>query len=136
VSAKNFTRTFLLTVSILGGMLVFSGCATTVPAPRPDLTPAEFFQYAQDASDSGDYRLSISYYEMFRTQYPQDSSHQAWAMYEIAFLYHKMGEDKKAIALFDELIALYANNAGLPDGPRILAEKVKADIQSKTAPQA
>ena len=56
-----------------------------------------------------------------------------WASYEIAFLHHKMGDDQKAIELFDKLIAKYNSTKAKnwPVAPKILAQKVKEEIISK-----
>jgi outer membrane protein assembly factor BamD (BamD/ComL family) len=122
----------ILLASACGTAIFLTACASAIPAPSPGLTPAEFFQGAQDAADKGEYKLAIEYYELFQKQYPEDRNHQAWAAYEMAFLYHRMGDNKKAVALFDDLLALYAKEEHLPDGPRILAEKVKSEIEAKT----
>ncbi len=106
--------------------LVLFGCASSAaPVPTADLSSAELFQTAQDAGDKGDYSLAIQYYQQFQTRFPQDVVHQVWAEYEIAMLYHKMGNNAKAIELFDALLARYAAGEQLPDAPRILAEKVR-----------
>ncbi len=123
---------FLLAALILA---VF-GCRTLNQTIDESLTPAEFFQRAQEASDASDYRLAMRYYETFQRIHPEDLQRNLWASYEIAFLYHKMGDDRKAVELFDELLERYrtAGSDDWPAGPRILAEKVKAEIQPKGAP--
>ncbi len=115
-----------------------SACVTRVPPASPDLelTPAEMFQRAQDASSSGDFSRSLDYYRLFKQKYPQDKDRGVWADYEIALIYHKTGDDVEAIRLFDELLDRYAKREPLPDGPRILAEKVKARIEAKLNPKA
>ncbi len=114
-----------------------AGCASSpVPSDTSDLTPAEIFQRAQDASDKSDYSIALQYYRLFQEKFPDDVEHQTWASYEIAFIYHKMGDDKKALVLFDELLARYQSGEKLPEAPRILAEKVKARIESDLKPAA
>ena len=76
----------------------------------------------------------MAYYETFLDKYPDDVSRGLWASYEVAFLHHKMGEDDRAIELFDELIARYENapeDSDWPQGPLILAAKVKKNIIAK-----
>ncbi len=126
----------LLPFVICASAAFLSGCATTPPTASSELTPAEFFQRAQDASENGNFQLAIDYYTLFQQKYPDDKAHQAWASYEIAFSYHKMGNNKKAIELFNQLLDVYAKGDPLPDGPRILAEKVKARIEASTTKQA
>jgi outer membrane protein assembly factor BamD (BamD/ComL family) len=129
--------------AVLASIAMLSGCASSAkPAPTDDMTPAEFFQWAQDAAEKGDYTLALRYYEQFQLKYPDDSSHQAWAAYEIAVLYHKMGNNTKAIDLLDQLLDRYAKGEALPDAPLILAEKVKTRLvaalpkKPAAAPQA
>jgi len=106
-----------------------SACATTLPAIDETLGAAETFQRAQDAADRGDLEVALQYYTLFRKNHPDDRDRGAWASYEIAFLYHRMGRDDTALSLFNELLALYAKEGdALPPGPRILAEKLAALI--------
>jgi len=120
---------FALTLLILGAIV---GCKSSPPPLDQDLSPTEFFQKAQEASDDGKYALATRYYEAFLVKYPDDRDRGLWARYEIALLKYKMGDDAAALSLFEELIALYAGGpADLPQGPRILAEKLKAKIESK-----
>jgi outer membrane protein assembly factor BamD (BamD/ComL family) len=123
---------FSLILIVLGAI---SGCRSG-PAPiDQDLSPTGFFQKAQEASEAGKYALAIRYYEAFLVKYPDERDHGLWARYEIAMQKHKMGDDTAALALFDELIALYAAGpADLPQAPRILAEKLKAKIESGRQP--
>ncbi len=120
---------FLLIVSASTALL--SSCATQAPSVSSDLTQAQIFQRAQDASEKGDYSLSMEYYKLFQQKYHDDRDHNIWADYEIAFLYHKMGNDAKAIEFFNDLLAMYEKDPTLPDAPRILAQKVKAELEAK-----
>jgi outer membrane protein assembly factor BamD (BamD/ComL family) len=120
---------FSLILIVLGAI---SGCRSG-PAPiDQDLSPTGFFQKAHEASDAGRYALATRYYEAFLVKYPDERDRGLWARYEIALLKHKMGDDAAALSLFDELLALYAAGpSDLPQGPKILAEKLKAKIESK-----
>jgi outer membrane protein assembly factor BamD (BamD/ComL family) len=118
--------------AVLLAMGLLWGCKSTPPPIEQDLSPTGFFQKAQEASDAGKYALAIKYYEAFLSKYPDEQERILWARYEIALLHHKMGDDATALRLFDELLALYAtDSANLPQGPRILAAKLKAKIQSE-----
>jgi outer membrane protein assembly factor BamD (BamD/ComL family) len=123
------TRTTIRIAACTAALLAVLGCASSAaPAPTDDLTAAEFFQRAQDASDKGNYTLAIQYYEQFQAKYPEDTAHQAMSAYEIAMLYHKMGNNAKAIELLDALLARYQAGEALPDAPRILATKLRARL--------
>ena len=126
---------FIFSLCACACLFLAAGCVSSpVPSDTSDLTPAEIFQKAQDASDRSDYSVALQYYHLFQEKFHDDAEHQAWASYEIAFIYHKMGDDTKALALFDELLARYTSGEKLPEAPRILAEKVKARIQSDLQP--
>jgi tetratricopeptide (TPR) repeat protein len=113
-------------------LLIVAGCQSTVDPKQLDLTPDQYFQRAIDASEKDNYRLALSYYEAFQAKFPDDLERNAWASYEIAFLYHKLGNDAKAIELFDKLLQRYADqkegSPQMPPGPRVLAQKVKGNI--------
>jgi outer membrane protein assembly factor BamD (BamD/ComL family) len=121
----------LLVLAALALLVVLASCKSTGPVDLTGLTPAEVFQRAQDASDSGDYRRALAYYEGFLAQPGIDAERGAWARYEIALLYHKLGDDDTALAKFDELLALYEKDPTLPEGPKVLAASVKAAILEK-----
>ncbi len=112
-------------------LMALSSCTSTGPIDLTGLTPAEIFQRAQDASDTGDYRRALAYYEKFLAEPGLELDREAWARYEAALLYHKLGDDDTALARFDELLALYGTNPMLPEGPKILATSVKATILEK-----
>ncbi len=116
----------LLCASALTAAAVLAGCASQ-PVVIPDnLTAAETFQRAQDASDRGDYALAIRYYSTFKETHPENAERDAWASYEIAFAYHKMGKNTVAIGLLDDLLKQYDTSTdSLPPAPRILAQKLK-----------
>jgi tetratricopeptide (TPR) repeat protein len=121
----------LAVLAALASMAALVSCRSTGPVDLTGLTPAEVFQRAQDASDNGDHRRALEYYEGFLAQPGIDAERGAWARYEIALLYHKLGDDDTALAKFDELLALYETNPTLPESPKILATNVKAAILEK-----
>jgi len=127
------TRTVrtLLVLAALVPLAVLASCKSTGPVDLAGLTPAEVFQRAQAASDSGDYRRALEYYEGFLAQPGVDAQRAAWARYESALLYHKLGDDDTALAKFDELLALYEKDPTLPEGAKVLAASVKAAILEK-----
>ncbi len=127
---KKYT-TNLFFVIIIGSLSIFFSSCQTQPKVIPNnLTPAEYFQRAQDASEKENYKLAMRYYKKFQEVYPNNLEKNLWAEYEIAFLYHKMGDNKTAIKLLDKLIAKYKSKEAKnwPQAPRILAEKVKENI--------
>jgi len=123
----------LATLAVLASLAALASCASTGPVDLAGLTPAEVFQRAQTASDAGDFRRALEYYEGFLARPDITAERAAWARYEAALLYHKMGDDDTALAKLDELLALYETDTTLPEAPRILAANVKSAILEKRA---
>jgi outer membrane protein assembly factor BamD (BamD/ComL family) len=118
----------LVAVAALASALMV--CSSVPEDIEEDLTPMEYFQRAQEASDAGRYALSMAYYEKFQEKYPEERDRNVWAEYEIAMLYHKMGKNKIALERFEALLERYeSGEPDLPEGPMILAEKVKARVE-------
>jgi outer membrane protein assembly factor BamD (BamD/ComL family) len=119
----------LLLLALLLALGSFS-CKSVPTEIPPDLSPADYFQKAQEASDAGKYPLALKYYESFLQRYPDERDRGLWARYEIAFLHYKTKDTATALRLFDELLAMYAGEdaAQLPQAPRILAEEIKAKL--------
>ena len=125
---KRNTLFKLVAVAALASALMV--CSSVPEDIEEDLTPMEYFQRAQEASDAGRYALSMAYYEKFQEQYPEERDRNVWAEYEIALLYHKMGKNQIALERFEALLARYeSGEPDLPEGPRILAEKVMARVE-------
>ena len=116
----------LISISILAAI----GCVTKIDPYQEDISSVELLQKAYEATDVKNHTLAISYYEAYLERFPDDIKGCLWAKYEIAFLYHKKGNDKKAIELFTVLLEDYENDprAELPQAPKVLAEKVMKNI--------
>ncbi len=118
-------------------LILFMACSSAPKEIEAELSPAQFFQQAQEASDKGNFKLALRYYRSFQEHYPNELERNLWAMYEIAFIYYKTGDNESALALFDELLERYAENetkedaAPYPQGPRVLAAKVKTRLENK-----
>ena len=119
---------------IAAAVSLLAVCSSVPDEIEEGLSPMEYFQRAQEASDAGRYDLSMAYYEKFQEQYPEERDRNVWAEYEIALLYHKMDKNKVALERFEALLARYeSGEPDLPEGPRILAEKVKSRIEEQLA---
>ena len=111
-------------------ILLLGGCQSSIDPYEEGLTPAKLFQKAYEASDNENYSDALLLYKAFKERFPDDVPGNLWAEYEIAFIHYKLGKNKKAITLFNELISKYKDDSAgnYPQAPRILAEKVLADI--------
>jgi len=124
------TRSTIITTFLCAGAALVAaalfGCRSAPVVIPDDLGPAETFQRAQDAADRGDYALAIRYYSVFRDKHPDLKDRTAWATYEIAFNYHKMGKDALALAQLEDLFKQYDTDSDtLPPAPRVLAQKLR-----------
>ncbi len=124
--------------SVVALLVALTACQTLPDIPD-DLSPAEFFQRAQDTSSSRNYRAALAYYEEFRARFAasgEEVARLAWADYEIAFLHHKLGDDDLAIEQLEALLARYAepDAAAWPRGPETLARRVLVEL--RTSPPA
>ena len=126
--------------AILVAAALLAGCVTASPELAEGLTPAEYFQRAQEATAHHDYGLAMRWYAAFRERFaddpsPQDMARLLWAEYETAFLYHKMGDDETALRLLRALVRSYEQPeaAGYPAGPRVLALRVITELDPAAA---
>jgi outer membrane protein assembly factor BamD (BamD/ComL family) len=123
----------LLVLFAIMMILSTTACQSASPVFDAKMKPEDYFQRAQERVDQGDFTNALAYYYKFKEVFPNDLEKNIWASYEIALLYHKMGEDTKSLKLLDELIALYTQDKTqvLPKAPKMLAEKVKDNILNK-----
>ena len=133
-SAQAFATAILVAAALL------AGCVTASPELAEGLTPAEYFQRAQEATARHDYGLAMRWYAAFRERFaddpsPQDMARLLWAEYETAFLYHKMGDDETALRLLRALVRSYEQPAAAdyPPGPRVLALRVITELDPPAA---
>jgi outer membrane protein assembly factor BamD (BamD/ComL family) len=130
----------ILLLALCLAITIFTACKT-IPDPEEiekDLTPAELFQLAQEeVIERNNYKAAMVYYQTFLQRYPDDIQGQVIAEYEIAFLYHKMGEDETAIKLFEALLDKYEgpNADVLPQWPEVLSRKVLTLIREEMEEQ-
>ena len=129
--------------AIMVSAVWLASCLTTTPELAGDLTPAEYFQRAQEATAQHDHGVALRWYAAFRERYGDDPTPQQmvrllWAEYETAFLYHKMGDDQTALRLLRALVQRYQQPAAAeyPDGPRILSLRVISELEPAAAQAA
>lgn len=128
---KYSTQLFTILVFTI---IILSACQSTPPEIEEGLNPAELFQRAQEAViNDSDYETAMAYYEAVLERFPNDIQNRVIAEYEIAFLYHKMGDDKKAKQLFSTLLEKYEGEKAqvLPQWPKVLSEKLISIIEEE-----
>ena len=136
---KRFIILCFCSLSIIS--LLFLSCQSNPDPYSLDLTRKEFFQKAIDAAEGRKFKLAVDFYEAFKQKHPDDEIGHLWADYEIAFLNHKMGNDKLAVELLDELLQKYefydkeGSDVQWPEATRILATQVREEILGEEAEQ-
>ena len=126
---------------LLGGAWLLASCASSPDDLSGEITPAEYFQRAQEAKAVNDFAGAMAWYEAYRERYagnptPGQQNLLLWAEYEIAFLHHKMGDDRTAVRLLGELLERYETPeaATYAPAPRILALRVIQELQLGATP--
>ena len=121
---------------VVGGAMLSGGCASGPAELNGEIMPAEYFQRGQEATANQDYAGAMEWYAAFRERYADDESPGQknlllWAEYEVAFLHHKMGDDRTAVRLLRELVDRYETPEAVTydPAPRILALRVISELE-------
>jgi outer membrane protein assembly factor BamD (BamD/ComL family) len=130
-------KLFSFVTIVIGLLLLLTSCATKVDPLTENLSLEGYFQKGMEAMDKNHYDVALHYYQAVAEKFPEDINGKLWASYEIAFIYHKMHQDEKALQLLNQLIELYKQNDknDYPRAPLILAEKIKTKLEVKKQPQ-
>jgi outer membrane protein assembly factor BamD (BamD/ComL family) len=131
IFSGNGSKARTLTAIATFVFFLFAGCATVPDSEIASMGKSQIFQKAYESMDSGDFEGALKYYTSYKQLFPDDLAGNLWASYEIAFIYHKMGNDAKSVTLFEELVARYdkEGTSAWPQAQRILAERVLGDIK-------
>jgi len=93
------TRILILTTAAL--MLALTGCGNK---PREQLGTAEkLYELAKRASDSGDYRTAVTYYEQLEARFPFSNSARQGQL-DLMYVYYKSRQPESAIDQADQFI--------------------------------
>ena len=119
---------------LLFAIMLAAGC-NTGPSSFPRISaPRKASSARRMRLSNGNYTLAIRYYSTFLQNHPENKDRDAWAQYEIAFNYHKMGRNATAVTNLDQLLQQYqAGDDTLPAAPRILAQKLKDRLTEMVA---
>ena len=121
---------------LLAALPIFCiACQTTNVVVPEGLSPVELFQAAQEASSQRNHRAAMQYYQTYLERFPLEENPEQldrnlWAAYEIAFLHHKLGDDRLATELLTALVQRYDTGPpNMPPAQRILALRVLEEIE-------
>lgn len=125
----------LLIAALAASAALLLSCKTPPPVITEGMSPPEYFQAAREALSKRNLAAAMDLYKAYMewfpaADHPQEAERNLWAEYEIAFLYHKLGDDSTAIELLNELIAKYNAEGGdaLPPAPGRLAQRVVDEL--------
>ena len=116
-------------------LIAVAGCKSGPSEIEQGLTPAEYFQRAQQAViERSDYDTALVYYNTVLEKFPNDRQNGVIARYEIAFVHYKQEEYEAALEGFQEILSIYQedNTAQLPPWPPVLSEKLIQKINEET----
>lgn len=126
-----------LLIALVASSALITSCQTPAPVIMDQMTPPEYFQAARGAVAQRDHATALIFYQTYierfpAENYPQEIKRNLWAEYEIAFLYHKLGDDETALTLLSEIVAKYDAEGGdkLPQAPGRLAQRVIDELSS------
>ena len=119
-----------LIASAIALVVSLGACKTAPVVISQDLDAPSLVLKAQEASDAGNYDLSLRYYQALIDRFGDDPANLATGDYEIAFIAYKQGHEAKAKELFTKLLALYDGTGGdaFPERYKVLAQKILAEI--------
>ncbi len=126
-----------LTVPVSLIILIISACQTIPLSIEEDLSPIEYFQKGQEASNKRNWETALLYYRTFIDRFPEDSKKIVEAEFEMAFVYYKTGELEVAEEMFSAILEKYKQAGAdiLPAWPRILSEKLLLVVQEEFSRQ-
>lgn len=105
------------------------GCQTTLATIDVDLSSEELFRLAQDAYSDNNNRLALTYYAAIVERFGDERSVRVAAEYEIAYIYFRMGDLKRARMQFAALLAEYRiNPTDFPRWTYVLTNSLYAQI--------
>ena len=99
-------KTVYLILGFLTVLAIFS-CQSTQVVILADATETELTKQAQIAFDSGNSKLAKEYYETIIERYGDNTESLVIAKYELAHLYIKEKNYKKAKPILEEILGLY-----------------------------
>jgi outer membrane protein assembly factor BamD (BamD/ComL family) len=121
-----------ITVFFILAISALSGCATKADPYKEELSAELYFQKAHEASDAGEFGTAIDYYKAYQQKFPKEIKGNLWASFEIAFIYHRQGNNEEALKFFQAILDKYdsPDAESYPQAPKILTEKVLAGIKN------
>jgi outer membrane protein assembly factor BamD len=86
--------------------MFFSGCAVFEEKDESEWTVKEFYDYAKDFHDRGQWQSAITYYEKLKSYFPY-GVYAEKSYLELAYSYNQFGEPESARLELEEFIRIY-----------------------------
>lgn len=118
----------------LAALALVISCETVPVTIEEGLSPALYFQKAQEALELDHFDTAKLYYETFLQRFPEINTDYIAAEYELAFIDYKIGRYADAKVRFQRLLGYYEQGIkNLPNWPRTLSTKILAKVEEKLA---
>ncbi|MCR5724360.1 MAG: hypothetical protein K6G80_04645 [Treponema sp.] len=91
-----------------GAVLSFASCTSTQPI-ADDMSAQELIQNGQSSFETGNYKMSLRYFNAVVERYSDNLAVCIEAKYEIAHLYMKKKMYSSAVPVFEEICEIYKN---------------------------
>ncbi|MGL4524677.1 MAG: hypothetical protein ACRCVN_04050 [Spirochaetia bacterium] len=109
-------------------------CASKKPVYETEVTIERYFRYAQTARNKGNNTLAMQYYDLIIKNFGGRPDKVIIAQYEKGSLFHAKKQYKKAVELFDTVLAS-ANDArvasAIPPAVLYLARTLKKEAEEQ-----
>jgi len=113
VSINRLLEQCLALVAAIGLISVLAACgSTTSKEDESGWSASKLYAQAKEESNSGNYQRAITLLEKLEARYPFGRYAQQ-AQMEVAYLYHKSGDQAQALAAADRFIKLHPNHPNI-----------------------
>lgn len=137
MTSKSLRKDALVLCSVALFLAFGTACVTVVHEEEiaSDLTPAKFFQRAQEFVDQEQWEAALTYIKVFKERFPNDTARQIEAEYLLAQIDYKKDDLDAARAKYQAILDRYSQSdaASLPPQFKILSQKLIERIDAKKA---
>lgn len=113
---------------IVLGLIILTACETVPESVPEGLTSAELFQRAQEYADNANYEAALLYTREIMVRFEDEPLTYITAQYHEALYLQQSGASEEAASAYDEILARYENETGLPEWIRTLSRNKRAEI--------
>ncbi|MDR3201423.1 MAG: tetratricopeptide repeat protein [Spirochaetales bacterium] len=130
---NNIIKKFALCAAALA-LYSLASCSSGPPVIPEDLSVMQFFQRAQEETDTNDWDNALVYYNTFIERHPDDLPNVMAARYEIAYIHYKEDEYQEAADGFQQILDFYETTPlpfSFPLWQKVLSQKLLGTLAEK-----